>query len=73
ALAVTVLAGSWMWSAWSPVWLLVAMAGGAALPVRRVLVAAPLCAVVAAATLWQFPDERGSVLVQGFVVALAGT
>ncbi|WP_030529855.1 histidine kinase, partial [Phycicoccus jejuensis] len=33
----------------------------------------PLCAVVAAATLWQFPDERGSVLVQGFVVALAGT
>ncbi|WP_036830673.1 hypothetical protein, partial [Phycicoccus jejuensis] len=25
ALAVTVLAGSWMWSAWSPVWLLVAM------------------------------------------------
>lgn len=73
ALAMTALAGSVMWSAWSPVWLLVAMAGGAALSARYALVAVPLCAIVAAATLWRFPDERAAVLVQGFIVALAGT
>jgi two-component system sensor histidine kinase DesK len=72
-LALTALTGSLLWSAWAPVWLLVAMTAGVALRPRHALLAVPVCALAAVGTLFVFQDEPGSVLVQGFVVALAGT